>query len=343
MHSQLKIFAFLIALKRERKNSIIFKAPAYKACTKYNLSPQTFKKYLREAIEAGFIEDLGDRYRIISFKKIASHFCKENEIIFRKHLILRSKVTDTKQIVLKLSQDLVYDNVVYLQKKAIETKKRDIELITELLNGTGKNKLYSKSDYKRINILRKSRKISVRGLAKIKDSLSEEIITSCRHLGDKFGVSPKKANKMLSDGGEMFKREIKVEWVDGATFFNFEMAREMNPKAIVHPLPSKDKIKINRGSRLTPPYDSTKSLPEKFELEKNFPQKISPKKIHAYAPTYAGTPPQACMCACVRMYTPMHVCTCVYTCTGTLACTPTCMYARPRINSFSNGKIVLSM
>jgi hypothetical protein len=321
MVQDLKKIAFLIALKRGRRNSIILKGPVYKISYKYGLAPQTFKKYLREAIELGLIEDLGDRYRVIGFKAIVSDFCNEHKVILRKHLLLRSEITCTKQIVRELSRVLVYDNVVFLQKRAIENKKKDIELISELVSGTGKNKFYSKSEIKKIKALQKKKQISVRHLNRLKNSLSEEIITSCRSLSEKFGVSPKKANKILADGGEIFKREIKVDWIEDATFFNFEMARELNPRAVVHPLPSKNKIKVNHGSRLSKPFSAINPPQNHFnsteEPEKNFPLKNS----RACTPPHTGT--YVCACTCI----PACAHACVHTC----------------VSNSSNSSIVLSM
>ena len=270
----------MIALKRFRKNSSIKKRSAYQMCTAFGLSAKTFKKYLNQAIAAGYIKEESGYYRITKFQSIIREFCKANELSFGPHQILQDKNTSVKDILSLFQQHLISDNIIIKQKMAIAEKKLDLKLIDFSIRGTGQNeKFLPKHEYKRLKKLSGKGLLSVRHQKRLQESLNEDIITSARHTSKLLGVSINKANCLLKKT-DVFERKILVEWVKGLSGYRFEEARALYPRATVIPLVQADLIKIAFGSELV-----LKNSPKIFSCAYTG----TPLRLHVHACTPAHT------------------------------------------------------
>lgn len=246
-----KILAFIIALKRAKRNSVILKRPIYKMAQKYGICGVSFKKYLTKSIELGYIIEKEDRYVIIKFKEIVKHFCGEQKIYFGYYNILRNRSNVTvKTITEELLCISMMDNVIKPQEYVIERKKRDIGIIKHSLKTDKKPRPLSKRDYARMKKLAKQGMLSAKSLQRLIDSTTGIVISSNRHASRKTGISNFKAGQVLSKGGKYFSRTKLEKYHHGCNAFNLEKLNHMYPKAWIIPLPHYDKIRVSFGSQL---------------------------------------------------------------------------------------------
>lgn len=247
-----KVFSFIVALKRSRNNSVILKKAYHKLSREYGLSPQTFKKYLYQAIDCGMITECDNRYEVKQFAVIVTELHSGSGLYFGKHDILAGKSLDVKEILNELYECYVLDNIYNKQSNKIKKKSNDLKTLKFIKSETGKRHPYlSKHEYEKLKkICKKS--ISERASLEneIEKTLFNHVITSCRHTAGVLGISKSRSNKVLSNLKKI-KREIASKWIDGCNQVNFEMAKIKYPRATIYPLPSVDKIKICFGSILT--------------------------------------------------------------------------------------------
>jgi hypothetical protein len=247
-----KILAFIIALKRSRRNSIILKGPVYKIATKYGICASSFKKYLQEAIDLGYIVEKEDRYVVIKFKEIVRHFCKEHDIYFGHYKILRNKSSQTnvKNICEELLRIAIMDNVINPQEYMIAKKNKDIELVRYSLKTDKKPSYLPKRDYSRLKKLSNSGTLSAQGLRSLYSSKTDIVVSSNRHASKRIGISNFKAGQVLSKGDRYFSRSKLDTYYPGCNQFNLEALRNQHPRAWVVPLPNYNKIRVSYGSQL---------------------------------------------------------------------------------------------
>lgn len=247
-----KIFAFIIALKRSRNNSVILKKAYHKLSREYGLSPQTFKKYLAQAIEYGMITDEGNRYEVKKFAEIVTEMHQGSNLYFGNHEILEGKSLSVKEILIELYECYIIDNIYNAQKSKIKKKSNDLKTLKFIKSETGKRHPYlAKHEYNKLKqICKKSIKERASIENEIEKTLFNQVITSCRHTSDVLGLSKSTSNMVLSNLKKL-KREIAVKWIDKCNMVNFEKAKAMYPKATIYPLPYMDKIKVCFGSILT--------------------------------------------------------------------------------------------
>ena len=246
----MKKLAFIILLKRFKNNSVLFQRANYKYAAKFSMSPATFKKYFKEAIDNGHVFKDGDIYKVEKFSKILSDFYQETGLALDKHEILQGDNLNFKNILSELQGLLVVDNVIKQQLTQIDRKRKDIRLI-KFANKTEKSDSFlHKSEMKRLRKLSKDGKLGASYADQLSNSYRSTVITSARHTAKKLGVSVKKANQILSNSGNSFKREILVKWVYGISIFKIEKLRHQFPNATIIPMMNYNRIKICFGSSL---------------------------------------------------------------------------------------------
>lgn len=240
MTEEIKLFSFIVALKRHRKNSVILSKPKYILSKHFGIHTTTFSRYLNGCIRKGWIEVSGGRYVVIPFEKIIKDFCNETQIGFGSHDILCNKETDFKKVYESILDCGVIDNIILRQSKIIKVK-NDLNDLHRRLNLTGKLKL-SYDEYKKYRKMVK--KLSVNEAKNVE----QEIVTSARHCGSLLGISTSKANKLLNK--DIFGRKIKTEYHNECNIFIFEKLRALYPKAIVIPMPFIGVTKVCFGSSI---------------------------------------------------------------------------------------------
>jgi hypothetical protein len=253
MSNTRKILALIISLKRCRRNSIIIKKAKYKMANDVKLHPNTFTKYLKEAIDKGYILDMGSHYKVVKFKDVVRGFNSETSLVFNNHEILSTGSSDFNTNLKNLENLLFIDNIYTRQQKAIESKKEKKRLFA-ILKQTDKSYVRPE-DYKRAKRLLKKVK-SIECVAKVEENMNLDIDvrTSARHAGELIGMSSQKANKILNNLPG-YKRKVFNEWfpltggVDQVLYL-----RDLYPKAVVYALPYKGKIKVCFGSTLVKRY-----------------------------------------------------------------------------------------
>ena len=247
-----KLFAFIVALKRSRNNSVILKKAYHKLSREYSLSPQTFKKYLYQAIDFGIITELDNRYEVKQFAVIVKELHSGSGLYFGKHDILSGESLNVKEILNELYECYVIDNIYNKQSKKIKKKSNELNTLKFIKSETGKRHPYlTKKEYEKLKqICKKSINERASIENEIEKTLLNHVITSCRHVAKVLGISKSRSNKVLSNLKKL-KREIALKWIEGCNEFNFEMAKIKYPRATVYPLPSVDKIKVCFGSILT--------------------------------------------------------------------------------------------
>lgn len=250
-HNRYKVFSFLVALKRSRRNSVIMKGAAYKDCKIYGISAQTFKKYLSEAIELGFIIDQGDRYSVKKLAEIISEIHQGGNLFFGKHNILKSKELSVKKITDEILGCYV-EEIFHSQTKKIITKSKKLATYKFVESETVKrHSPLTQSNLKDVKkVLKESKESRALNQKQIETSLYKHVITSARHTAAKLGISKNRSNHILSNLKSL-KREIIVKWIPGCTMVNFEQAKVNFPKATIYPMPSINKIKVCFGSKLS--------------------------------------------------------------------------------------------
>lgn len=245
---------FIIALKRYKKNSVIHKKPKYILCKQFNLSVNTFSKYLSEAIDQGFIIEEKDCYKIIKFKTILKKLLKGSNVCFNNHQIIKkSNSTDFNEIKDEFEQLLIIDNIINRQQKKIDKKTKFVNdtqnyRFHNLKFGTGNTSKEELSMIHRDKTLPKRvRKKDV--LEKSDFLFNDKIITSARNTSKKIGVSPSKANKILNRKN-FFLRKPTFFWLNGCNLAVYEYAINMYPEATVIPCSKINRIKVHFGSEL---------------------------------------------------------------------------------------------
>lgn len=245
---------FIIALKRYKKNSVIYKKPKYILCKQFNLSVNTFSKYLTEAINNGFIIEEKDCYKIIKFKKIVKQLLKGSNVCFNNHkMIKKSKSTDFKQIQNEFEQLLIVDNIIDRQQKKIDKKAKFVNdtqnyRFHNLKFGTGNTSKEELSMIHRDKTLPKRvRKKDV--LEKSDFLFNNQIMSSARNVSKKLGMSVSKANKILNRKN-FFLRKPTFFWLNGCNLAIYEYAINMYPEATVIPCSKINRIKVHFGSEL---------------------------------------------------------------------------------------------
>lgn len=213
------------------------------------LHPNTFTKYLKEAISKGYIIDLGSHYKLIKFVDVVRDFNSDTQLIFNNHGVLKDKCSDFDVNLKNLENLLFIDNIYTKQEKAIKVKKEKKRLLSILMR-TDKSYVHP-SDYKRARRLLKKAK-TMSGVAAMDKSLSLDLTirTSARHAGNLMGMSAPKANKILNNLAG-YGRKILVEWfplVGGVE--QILHLREMNPNAVVYAMPFIGKVKVCSGSAI---------------------------------------------------------------------------------------------
>jgi len=178
-----KVLSLIIAIKRKNKNSVLLKKPYHVLSRPFGIAPQTFSSLIKQGVSEGWIIEKKDRWEIIRMRKILLDMNEKTGLNFWFHNILKSTESNFKKILIELERLMVCDNIIMPQHYAI--RKRNQE---ESSNGDHTDR---------------------GGDLKPKDTLfSNRINTSCRAASKKLGVSVSKANKMLSNGGKMYKRSI---------------------------------------------------------------------------------------------------------------------------------------
>ena len=247
------ILAILIALKRSRRNSVIFKRGSTKLANKLCISHNTLKKYIAIAVESGYIIELEDRYKIIPFRDILKSISKENKTFyFAAHAILRDGRTNVKHIKRVLLRFAVNDMIIRPQSFKIEMKVQELDLINKLTSTGKKQPSLSKHEYQQAKRIIKKGRHNVATAVQLSKSINRNIITSARHTAKKLGVGITLANKTLNDGATVYTRKEECFFLKGANLFNLDKARADYPKAKVIPLPYTNSIKVCFGSTLFP-------------------------------------------------------------------------------------------
>jgi hypothetical protein len=243
-----KFLALAIVIKRKHRNSILLTEGLYKKAHLFNLSPQTIKFHLIELEKLGLATCQGKRYTLASFRRIHQVLLREKGLRFNYHNILKGNCTDFKKACNMVEQYLVQDNIIAPQQFMYQQKMDDIRLLSKVFTDTKHPKRLAPREYRRFKALSKKQN-GEKQLEILKKSSTNIVLTSSRHTGKKLGWSPPKASKVLKLADIYEKREI-VSFIDGATAYNFDMAKANNPKATVYPLMSVNKIKIHYGTEL---------------------------------------------------------------------------------------------
>lgn len=245
-----EILSFCIAIKRYKISSFVKKQPKHHIAKQLNLSVNTYSNLYKRAIEAGFIVEQAKGFRVKKLSHIIRELFKETEIYFSNHGILKGDSLDYRTIKNELLAYLVKDNVISRQQRAID-KNELLDLFDAVhrmdTDIRTKQKWYALDAKTRKRVTREALK---RGRKADGQNLGV-VITSVRHLSGILGISIYKANKILNESGDVFKRKIVVKWIKGCTGFNFDMARALYPLATVIPCVQADKIKVCFGSVLS--------------------------------------------------------------------------------------------
>lgn len=241
-----KIISLLIAMKRQRRNSVIFLTAYYKLAPQFGLSPQTFKKYLLEAEKLGWIQISGGRITINSLPSILEDFISDSGLYFGKYNVLKSKETSFKDVLSEIESILLMSNIYDRQQYHINKKNQKIKS-AKRLSSTEKSKGNRKLSAldKRVISDGLHREKNVKGKLEYNGS----VVTSARHTASKLGVSVNKANKILNRGLH-FTREIKELWFKGCSHGLFDALRESYPKATILMLGNCGYTKVCFGSVL---------------------------------------------------------------------------------------------
>ena len=240
--NNIKILSFVVAFKRYRKNSVVFKEAKYKIAAKFNLHPTTFNNYLAKAIELGYIVEHENCYSVVKFKDVVRSFCKDTELLFFQNSILKSRVIDFKKILRDLEDKIVFDNSIRKQSYILNKKK--VIVTTVWLKGqTDIKARISKSALKKCS-----------SYQSVEDAVAQlgytsKIITSARNISSNLSFSVSKSNKILNRMTSI-KRNIDVMWYKGCNSFLFESLRAKYPQAVVIPHVKFNKIKVCFGSSI---------------------------------------------------------------------------------------------
>lgn len=252
MKQNYKIFSFIIALKRYKRNSFVLNTPKYILAKKLNISVNTYSKYLQEAIELGWISKESNGYRIIKFREIVIDQYSELELFFDKHRILASKSLDFKEIEQQINELLIIDNIIKPQQRKINQKSL-IELFERFSNnGTDKkvkDEWYELPYKTRLRIVQAYKKKCVQDQKNNSQQYRKDVITSVRHASKKLSISKYKASKVMN-GARNFDRTILSSWVKGVSFIKMEQLKIQFPNATIIPFMKFDKIKVCHGSIL---------------------------------------------------------------------------------------------
>jgi hypothetical protein len=260
------ILAILIALKRSRRNSVIFKRGSTKLAKKLCISPNTLKKYIAIAVKSGYIIEGEDRYEIIPFREILKSISKENKTFyFASHAILRDGRTNVKHIKRVLLRFAVNDMVIRPQVYKIEMKVQELDLINKLTSTGKKQPVLNKHEYQQAKRIIKKGRHNVATAVKLSKSINRNIVTSARHTAKKIGVGITLANKTLNDGATVYDRREECFFLKGANLFNLDKAKSDYPRAKIIPLPYTNSIKVCFGSTLFPRKFGDESVISRFQ------------------------------------------------------------------------------
>ncbi len=237
--------AFIIALKRYRRNSVLKRDARYKMAQRFGIHPTTFNKYLKECIDLGIVTRDIHGYKAIKFKEIIAKFYKQDKIVFNpRHQLLKKnrKILNVKEIIKELEDCFLCDNV-YAPQAYQRKKKREL---IRAANWTVSRGYSNRPDDK---ILKEALKM---GLHRAKNKFEKvrynaKIRTSARHVAAKLKISAPKANKILNNS-VMFERHEIIQWYPGANQYNFDVLKLMFPNATIYPSILRDCIKVHFGS-----------------------------------------------------------------------------------------------
>lgn len=240
--NNIKILAFVIAFKRYKKNSVVFKEAKYKIASKFNLHPTTFSNYLSQAIEKGYIVECENSYSVVKFRDILSSFYCETKLYFSHYSILKSNTIDFKQILRDVEDKVVFDNSIRKQSYVLNKKKVIVTTVwlkgqTDIKAKISKNVLKRCSTYKSVED----------AVAQL--NYNSNIITSARNISSNLSFSVSKSNKILNRMTSI-KRHINVLWFKGCNSFLFESLKAKYPKAVIIPCVKFNKIKVCFGSSI---------------------------------------------------------------------------------------------
>lgn len=245
MHNnEIKILAFVVAFKRYRKNSVVFKEAKYKIAQRFNLHPTTFINYLNKAKELGYIIE-SDNYKVIPFRDIVRDFKYKTDLIFWKHKILQSKEISFKRILIEIENIITYDNVIKRQEFKIKQKGKRISAINYLKQTDKKS--CSEFSYKYLKGIMKNGLKCVANNELIKN-YSPTIRTSARNVSKHTSFSVSKSNKILNRSTKLYNRKIISKWFVGVSFFKLEELKVNYPNATIIPFTKHNKIKVCEGS-----------------------------------------------------------------------------------------------
>lgn len=243
MTNNYKLLSFIIALKRYRRNSVILDCPKYKLAQRLSLHPTTFKKYFDKCVELNWIKKIDNGWKIIKFEDILSGFCKESELRFNSHDILRNKNICFKDIYSQLCDCMILDSVITPQEIAISKKQHIIDL----------DKRINSSNWIKGNITRKQYdkycRLAKKGCVDGAYDVNQSIISSSRATSTILGVSLARANKLLNTS-LTFSRKINNMYFNGCNIFIVERLKALYSDALVIPLPYLGKTKVCFGSTL---------------------------------------------------------------------------------------------
>lgn len=227
-----KLLFFVLAIKRKKSNSKLLYGPKYILAKDFNLSPQTFSKYLKQCVSEGWIVEEPDGWRAISLKKIFQQFYAQTGLFYGRHDILKGKSTDFYQIKDEFEQGLLISNVMRPQQRMAAMKGR----------------LMSKKHRTVRKCLRRFAEKSPNLCAdEIIASRNPEVVTSARNVAKKLNVSVNKANKILNSGTKV-KREIRFIWKRGILPEKIHSIRGEYPGATVILFPRYNAYKVCFGS-----------------------------------------------------------------------------------------------
>lgn len=233
-NSKFKILSFVLAIKRKKSNSKLLYGPKYLLCKEFNLSPQTFSKYLKQCISEGWIVEEQDGWRAISLKEIFRQFNAQTGLFYGRHDILKGKSTDFYRIKDEFEQGLLISNIMRPQQRMAALK----------------GKLLSRNHRTVKKRLRKFADQSPNLCADdIIASMNPEAVTSARNVAGKLSVSVSKANKILNSNTKV-KREIRHLWVRGILPEKLYSLRGEYPKATIILFPRYNAYKVCFGSSI---------------------------------------------------------------------------------------------
>lgn len=233
-NSKVKLLSFVLAIKRKKSNSKLLYKPKYLLAKEFNLSPQTFSKYLKQCISEGFIIEESDGWRCIKLQEIFSKFNNETGLFYGRHDILKGKSTDFYQIQEEFEQGLLISNVIHRQDFVLSKKMK----LTSRKYRTVKESL-KKFRLKDPNFCAET---AIR-------SINQEYVTSARKTGEVLGVSRNKANKILNSDTKV-KRTIRHVWRKGIQPERLYALREEYPNTVIIAFPNYNAYKVCFGSSL---------------------------------------------------------------------------------------------